>query len=265
VIPDELRSILLSPIRPGRVGKDGKGFSHVEAYEIRAHLIRLFDFDGWDSQVNAMELVYESEKDGKWTVCYRAHCDLQVHWPEGTYSRWSEWATGEAKNQPSRGDAHDLAIKTAESQALKRCAVNLGDQYGLSLYRKGSLDALVKQTWNMPRETPSAQPPAVDAHIVETPPESEQQDPAPDNHVQSESPRGQDETNSDARELRVKDFTAQLLGADSRAKVATVSAQVMKEGLGAALTYDQDENALTLGALVDVSLKRVTARARASA
>lgn len=262
MIPDELRSILLSPIRPGRVGKDGKGFSHVEAYEIRAHLIRLFDFDGWDSQVNAMELVYESEKDGKWTVCYRAHCDLQVHWPEGTYSRWSEWATGEAKNQPSRGDAHDLAIKTAESQALKRCAVNLGDQYGLSLYRKGSLDALVKQTWNMPRATPSAQPPAVDAHIVETPPESEQQDPAPDLHVQSEPPK--ETTDEDKKALRVADLTAQLLAAEGRAAVAGISAQVMKEKLGGALTYDADENALTLGALVDVSLKRVTARARAA-
>lgn len=181
MIPDELRKILLSPIRPGRVGKDGKGFSHVEAYEIRAHLIRLFDFDGWDSEVLDMQEIYDTEKDGKFTVCYRARVRLKVCWPDepdtysGGYSVFSEWATGEAKNQPSRGDAHDLAIKTAESQALKRCAMNLGDQYGLSLYKKGSTDALVRQTWHS-TVTTAGSPPAVDEHVTESVPESEQQD-----------------------------------------------------------------------------------------
>ena len=37
-------------------------------------------------------------------------------------------------NQASVGAAHDLAMKSAISQALKRCAANLGDQFGLSLY-----------------------------------------------------------------------------------------------------------------------------------
>ena len=44
-----------------------------------------------------------------------------------------------------RGDCHDMAIKTAETQALKRCAINLGDQFGLALYRKGATDALVRK------------------------------------------------------------------------------------------------------------------------
>lgn len=190
MIPDELRKILLSPIRPGRVGKDGKGFSHVEAYEIRAHLIRLFDFDGWDSEVTEMQEVYEAEKDGKWTVCYRARCLLTVTWPDGgRCSQFAEWATGEAKNQPSRGDAHDLAIKTAESQALKRCAMNLGDQYGLSLYKKGSTDALVRQTWHSTIQTVGAgSPPAVDEHVTESVPESEQQDSGASSSSQSTWP-----------------------------------------------------------------------------
>ena len=44
-----------------------------------------------------------------------------------------------------RGDAHDMAIKTAETQALKRAAINLGDQFGLSLYKKGSTGPLVRK------------------------------------------------------------------------------------------------------------------------
>jgi len=34
-------------------------------------------------------------------------------------------------------------MKTALSQAMKRCAVNLGDGFGLSLYNDGSRDAVV--------------------------------------------------------------------------------------------------------------------------
>jgi hypothetical protein len=39
-----------------------------------------------------------------------------------------------------------MAIKTAESDAFKRAAINLGDQFGLSLYNNGSTQPVVKQT-----------------------------------------------------------------------------------------------------------------------
>jgi hypothetical protein len=39
-----------------------------------------------------------------------------------------------------------MAIKTAESDALKRAAINLGTQFGLSLYNNGSLRDVVVQT-----------------------------------------------------------------------------------------------------------------------
>jgi hypothetical protein len=58
--------------QPGRVGKDGKGFSHVEAYEIRAHLIRIFGFARWSADLTDLALVFETENGGKWSVCYRA-------------------------------------------------------------------------------------------------------------------------------------------------------------------------------------------------
>jgi hypothetical protein len=39
-----------------------------------------------------------------------------------------------------------MAIKTAESDALKRAAINLGTQFGLSLYNNGSMRDVVVQT-----------------------------------------------------------------------------------------------------------------------
>jgi hypothetical protein len=43
-----------------------------------------------------------------------------------------------------------MAIKTAESDAIKRAAINLGTQFGLSLYNNGStkdvvIEVLAKQ------------------------------------------------------------------------------------------------------------------------
>lgn len=145
--PEQIKE-LLKPISPDRVSKDGKGFSHVEAWDIRRTMNKIFGFGGWSSDVSKMELVAEKEvttKQGKpaWNVVYRAQCSLRLGDAFGDgYATYTEWAAGDATN-PVLADAHDQAIKTAESQAFKRCAVNLGDQFGLSLYKNGSTSATV--------------------------------------------------------------------------------------------------------------------------
>jgi recombination DNA repair RAD52 pathway protein len=147
----EQRELLLQPIRPHRVSQDGKGFSHVEAYEIIAHLNRVFGFEGWDKAVTNLELVFEEQTTTRqnkpaWNVCYRATVRLTVRTPADSWmvKVAEDASTGEA-TQPSRADAHDLALKSAVSVALKRAAKDLGDQFGLSLYDHGSMQALVQK------------------------------------------------------------------------------------------------------------------------
>jgi hypothetical protein len=151
---------LLRGLDPMRVGKDGKGFAHVEAWDIRRHLIRVFGFGGHDTDLLESQLIAETSipnyqkkgRDGKpygqpfeaWTVVYRVAVRLSVKVDGIELGHWHGIATGDATNQPSRADAHDLALKTADSQALKRAATNLGDQFGLSLYNKGSMDPVVQ-------------------------------------------------------------------------------------------------------------------------
>jgi len=149
---------LLRGIDPMRVGKDGKGFAHVEAWDIRRHLIRVFGFGGHDTDMLEASLISETsamrQKMGKngpygdpyeaWTVIYRVAVRLSVKVDGVELGHWHGIATGDASNQPSRADAHDLALKTADSQALKRAATNLGDQFGLSLYNKGSQEPVVQ-------------------------------------------------------------------------------------------------------------------------
>jgi recombination DNA repair RAD52 pathway protein len=127
--------------------------AHLEAWDIRRWLTRIFGFGGW-AYTTDVELVAEHRKDDHrkrnrdgqeygpsytaWTVVYRSKVRLEIRDAHGNeLSYFEEYAAGDAVNQPRLGDAHDFALKTAESQALKRAAVNLGDQFGLALYDKG--------------------------------------------------------------------------------------------------------------------------------
>ena len=147
-LDDHLVDVLLRPIKQSRV-KQAQGFSHVEAWDIRATLIRMFGFCGFSvMEVSPATCIYERErklssgKDGV-AIAYKAHIAIVIHLPDGDVT-YSGSAVGEAINQASNaGDAHDQALKTAESQALKRAATNLGDQFGLGLYDEGSTNAVV--------------------------------------------------------------------------------------------------------------------------
>ncbi len=153
---------LLKPIKPSRV-MHANGQSHVPAFDVAAHLTRIFGYGGWDTENCEYRLAFEDsewrKKDAReyqvWTVGYTASITLVVKDAWGNVvARYSNGAGGDAVNQPSRGDAHHLAMTTAISTALKRCAAfGLGDQFGLSLYNKGMTNALVKTTLVMPDGT----------------------------------------------------------------------------------------------------------------
>lgn len=144
---------LLRPINPARVLKDGKGHSHVSQQDVTAHLIRVFGFGSFDLDVAALDLVFERERltdagkpANRFDVCYRAVMRLTIRDEQGReVCHFEDGSTALAQNQ-TQGDAHDLAMKSAISLAKKRCAINLGDQFGLSLYNKGQMTALVKGT-----------------------------------------------------------------------------------------------------------------------
>lgn len=205
-LSEEQITRLLAPINPRRVShKDG--MSHLEAYDVRAHLDRMFGFANWDGEVVESwqlfeeidgEKVWNTQKKGRnnttyagWddnrriSVGYRVRYRLVIKSPSGReLARYAEEATGDATNFPGskRADAHDFAVKTAESQALKRCATNLGDQFGLSLYHNGSTDALVMRT------------------LVGTPAVVEDKGGAPDEHAPAVVPEAQPEVGEESQE-----------------------------------------------------------------
>lgn len=151
--------LLLRMIAEGRV-RQQKGNDHLEAWDIRRWLNRIFGFTGWSEECLDETLVHEriwpakEEDKFRCTAVYRVRLRLHIRDVWGNELKFSDGAAaGESVNQPSIGDAHDMALKTAYSQALKRCAIDLGDQFGLSLYNKARRQdnkAVVQQTLGHP-------------------------------------------------------------------------------------------------------------------
>ncbi|WP_432184890.1 Rad52/Rad22 family DNA repair protein [Streptomyces tendae] len=150
-LTDQQLKVLYSALHDDRVGFNQKGFAHVQQWDVRRFLIRVFGFGGYDTELVSIDLIREIEHPAnnpggksRWTVAYRVHQRLTVKDTAGRpIATFDGVATGDAQNQPSLGDAHDGAVKEADSQSLKRAAVNLGDAFGLSLYNGGKTNPVV--------------------------------------------------------------------------------------------------------------------------
>jgi hypothetical protein len=172
---------LLHEINANRI-RQLDGNSHLEAWDVRRTLTQIFGFGGWELRVKDLRLAWThivptgTEKRAKgggtylttreqYTAVYTCVASLTVHGLDGTTATFEGSAAGAGNNLPLMGDAHDMAMKTAESQALKRCAINLGDQFGLSLYNDGNTAPVVRGTFVPPDE---------DGEQVTPPPQDEQ-------------------------------------------------------------------------------------------
>lgn len=142
---------LLQPLNSNRIAKRkqaGRELSYLEAWDVKAHLIRVFGFGGFSADVLSADIAYEEQGEKNWSVGYKVVLRLVIHATGATYT---EAAVGSAQ-LPQRGEAHDMAVKTAESDALKRAAINLGTQFGLSLYDNGSRADVIGRTLAPPVE-----------------------------------------------------------------------------------------------------------------
>lgn len=167
---------LMRPLNSSRVAKrsqGGKQLSYLEAYDVRAHLIRIFGFTNFDAEMLEYHHVatreYMSSGDTPKPmveVIYSCRMRLTVRDPEGDeLGTYVEAAVGSTSGPANTlGDHHDNALKTAASDALKRCAINLGTQFGLSLYENGTTREIIKDTLVKP-EGVEAKPEATEAQV----------------------------------------------------------------------------------------------------
>lgn len=154
---------LTAALNPARVASRSQGraaLSYLEAWDVKATLIKVFGFGGFSSELIDSEMLFrEQVKQASgdrmnWKITYRARVRLTIHQTGAVYT---EEAIADS-SQPDFTEAADMALKSAESDGLKRAAIFLGTQFGLSLYNAGSTNDVVKIVLAEDQEFPIPNP-----------------------------------------------------------------------------------------------------------
>jgi hypothetical protein len=138
---------LSAPLDRGKVKQREQGrakVSYLEGWQVIAEANRIFGFDGWQRETVALRCVSQAERrigrepskpsdppqrDG-WGVTYTARVRVVVG---GIVREGSGAGHG---IDVDLGQAHESALKEAETDAMKRALMTFGNPFGLALYDK---------------------------------------------------------------------------------------------------------------------------------
>ena len=128
---------LASPLDPNRVQwreQDGKSLAYLEGWFVIHEANRIFGYDGWDREMVQSERVF-SNRDGREVACgYLARVRVRVRMRGGAIVREGTGFGQATASHP--GDAHERALKAAETDATKRALATFGGRFGLLLHDK---------------------------------------------------------------------------------------------------------------------------------
>lgn len=132
---DEVTEQLKAPLDPKAIKPppQGKFGEYVDGLHVIREANRIFGFDGWSYEVTRLELV-SSAKAGNGNVRVGYLCAVKVN-VDGVYREGTAVGNGAAKPD-NEADAHESAVKEAETDALKRALRTFGNTFGLALYDK---------------------------------------------------------------------------------------------------------------------------------
>jgi recombination DNA repair RAD52 pathway protein len=116
------RNVAPRNIRTRAIG--GKELAYVEGWYAISAANRIFGFDGWDRETVETRCVLARETRGSSVAVYTARVRVAVRAGERTIVRDGH-GTGEGRGTLV-GEAHDLALKAAETDATKRALVTFG-------------------------------------------------------------------------------------------------------------------------------------------
>jgi DNA recombination protein Rad52 len=139
--PEQLAA-LAAPLDRAKVRQREQGrsrVSYLEGWQVIAEANRIFGFNGWQRQTIAVRCVAQAERligrDQKpgWGVTYTARVRITV--TAGGLTPLVREGTGAGHGiDADLGQAHESAIKEAETDAMKRALMTFGNPFGLALY-----------------------------------------------------------------------------------------------------------------------------------
>ena len=111
---------------------NGADLHYVEGWHVIAEANRIFGYDAWDRRTLASRCVCSGANGAYHEAAYTAKVRVSVRAGDITIVREGS-GSGEAKG-PTPGQAHELALKGAETDATKRALATFGNPFGLALY-----------------------------------------------------------------------------------------------------------------------------------
>jgi len=111
-----------------------RALSYIEGWHVIAEANRIFGFDGWDRETVWAQYVWEDGRRDPRTCAYAARVRVRVRAGEVTVCREGS-GVGHGSGV-TLGEAHESALKEAETDAMKRALVTFGNLFGLALYDK---------------------------------------------------------------------------------------------------------------------------------
>jgi Rad52/22 family double-strand break repair protein len=112
--------------------ENGATLHYIEGWHAIAEANRIFGYDAWDRRTVATRCVWTAATGPNYFAAYTARVRISVRAGDIVIVR-EGCGTGEAK-AITPGQAHEIALKTAETDATKRALATFGNPFGLALY-----------------------------------------------------------------------------------------------------------------------------------
>ena len=111
---------------------NGANLSYVEGWHAIAEANRIFGFDAWDRRTVFTACVWSGQSGQVYAAAYTAKVRVSVRAGDIVIVREGS-GSGEGRAS-TPGQAHELALKGAETDATKRALATFGNPFGLALY-----------------------------------------------------------------------------------------------------------------------------------
>ena len=111
---------------------NGTTLHYVEGWHVIAEANRVFGFDAWDRRTLTTRCIWTGMNDKHYATAYTARVRIRVRAGDITIVREGS-GTGEGRAL-TPGEAHEIALKSAETDATKRALATFGNRFGLALY-----------------------------------------------------------------------------------------------------------------------------------
>jgi DNA recombination protein Rad52 len=111
---------------------DGTEITYLEGWHVIAEANRIFGFDGWSRETIESSCIWAKQSGQRYGTAYSTKVRITVFAGDRQIIREGQ-GSGEAfAFMP--GEAHERAMKAAETDATKRALMTFGNPFGLSLY-----------------------------------------------------------------------------------------------------------------------------------